>query len=220
MVQDMPMRLDHFSYVTSHDQLADTVFRIGSRLGTTFIDGGIHPSFGTRNFTAPLINGQYLEVVCPLDHPATQQTHWGKAVTRKLESGGGWLSWVFSTDAISSVEARFGRESVEGTRIRPDGTQLKWKQIGVKDIEVSQELPFFIEWLSKNHPSMDGLPTAEVIKINIVDSQQMKHSLFYKEIMESLRGVEIGFIDRSDEYPIPGILSIEFKTSNSTIEID
>ena len=32
------MRLDHVSYVTSHDQLADTVQRLGSRLGTTFVD--------------------------------------------------------------------------------------------------------------------------------------------------------------------------------------
>ncbi len=79
------MRLDHVSYVTSHDQLADTVQRLGSRLGSTFVDGGIHPRFGTRNFTAPLIGGQYLEVVCPLDHPATEQTPWGKAVTQKLK---------------------------------------------------------------------------------------------------------------------------------------
>ena len=65
------MRLDHVSYVTSHDQLADTVQRLGSRLGTTFFDGGIHPRFATSSFTAPLLDGKFIEVVCPLDHPAT-----------------------------------------------------------------------------------------------------------------------------------------------------
>ena len=65
------MRLDHVSYVASHDQISDVVNRIGSQIGTAFVDGGIHPKFGTRNFTAPLLNGQYIEVVCPLDHPAT-----------------------------------------------------------------------------------------------------------------------------------------------------
>ena len=60
------MRLDHVSYVTSHDQLADTVQRLGSRLGSTFVDGGVHPRFGTRNFTLSLQNGHYLEVVCRL----------------------------------------------------------------------------------------------------------------------------------------------------------
>ena len=81
------MRLDHVSYVTSHDQLADTVQRLGSRLGSTFVDGGVHPRFGTRNFTLPLQNGQYIEVVCPLDHPATEQTPWGKAVSKKAQEG-------------------------------------------------------------------------------------------------------------------------------------
>ena len=51
------MRLDHVSYVTSHDQLADTVQRLGSRFASTFVDGGIHLRFGTRNFTLPLQNG-------------------------------------------------------------------------------------------------------------------------------------------------------------------
>ena len=81
------MRLDHVSYVTSHDQLADTVQRLGSRLGSTFVDGGVHPRFGTRNFTLPLHNGQYVEVVCPVEHPATEQTPWGKAVSKKAQDG-------------------------------------------------------------------------------------------------------------------------------------
>ena len=42
------MRLDHISYVASHDQISDVVNRIGSQIGTAFIDGGIHPKFGTR----------------------------------------------------------------------------------------------------------------------------------------------------------------------------
>ncbi len=54
------MRLDHISYVASHDQISDVVNRIGSQIGTAFVDGGIHPKFGTRNFTAPLLNNQYL----------------------------------------------------------------------------------------------------------------------------------------------------------------
>ncbi len=77
------MRLDHVPYVTSHDQLPDTVQRLGSRLGSTFVDGGVHPSFGTRNFTMPLQNGHYIEFVCPLDHPAKEETPWGKAVSKK-----------------------------------------------------------------------------------------------------------------------------------------
>jgi hypothetical protein len=65
--------IDHVSYITLHDQLVDTFQHLGARLGSTFIDGGIHPRFGTRNFTLPLRNGHYLEFVCPLDHPTSDQ---------------------------------------------------------------------------------------------------------------------------------------------------
>ncbi|NCU83175.1 MAG: VOC family protein, partial [Actinobacteria bacterium] len=54
------MRLDHISYAATHDQLVDVVQRIGSRIGSAFTDGGIHPRFGTRNFTLALKNGHYL----------------------------------------------------------------------------------------------------------------------------------------------------------------
>jgi len=142
------MRLDHVSYVTTHDQLADTVHRLGSRLGSTFVDGGIHPRFGTRNFTAALRNGQYIEVVSPLDHPATEQTPWGRAVSKKAEEGGGWFTWVFSTKDMKKIEEKFGRTAIEGHRTRPNGTELKWKQIGVREIVESREFPFFIQWIS------------------------------------------------------------------------
>ena len=56
--------LDHVSYVTSYDQLADTVQRLGS-----------------RNFTLPLHNGQYIDVVCPLDHPAIN----GKVIAKVVK---------------------------------------------------------------------------------------------------------------------------------------
>ena len=150
------MRLDHVSYVTSHDQLADTVQRLGSRLGSTFVDGGVHPRFGTRNFTMPLQNGQYIEVVCPLDHPATEQTPWGKAVSKKAQEGGDWPTRVFATEDIAQIEEKFGRSAIEGHRTLPDGRDLKWKQIRVNEITDSGELPFFIQWLTADQVTQDG----------------------------------------------------------------
>ena len=214
------MRLDHVSYVTSHDQLADTVQRLGSRLGTTFVDGGIHPRFGTRNFTAPLLDGKYIEVVCPLDHPATEQTPWGKAVSKKAQEGGGWLTWVFSTEDISPIEEKFGRKAVDGHRTRPDGTDLKWKQIGVKEITDSRELPFFIEWLTEDHPSKDGNAVASIQKIVIADKDQLSDSWFKEEILGALTGVSIEWTNSDSNDGENGIVGIEIKSPAGLITID
>jgi hypothetical protein len=214
------MRLDHISYVTSHDQLADTVQRLGSRLGTTFVDGGIHPRFGTRNFTAPLIGGQYIEVVCPLDHPATEQTPWGKAVSQKAAEGGGWLTWVFSTDDIAPIEKKFGREAVEAHRIRPDGSDLKWKQIGVKEIAEARELPFFIEWLTSDHPSKDGSAVSKIEKIVIADRDQLAESWFKEEILGALDEVKIEWADPKNHDELNGIVSVTLKLKGNEVSLD
>ncbi len=220
MVQNISMRLDHVSYVTSHDQLADTVQRLGSRLGTTFVDGGIHPRFGTRNFTAPLLDGKYIEVVCPLDHPATEQTPWGKAVSKKAQEGGGWLTWVFSTEDISPIEEKFGRKAVDGHRTRPDGTDLKWKQIGVKEIEESRELPFFIEWLTEDHPSKDGNAVARIEKITIADKDQLSDSWFKEEIIEALTGISVEWVNPNSNDGENGITQITVKTPSALVNLD
>ena len=214
------MRLDHVSYVTSHDQLADTVQRLGSRLGSTFVDGGIHPSFGTRNFTCALNNGQYIEVVCPLDHPATEQTPWGQAVSKKASEGGGWFTWVFAARDISSIETKFGRQAVEGHRTRPNGSELKWKQIGVKEIADIREFPFFIQWLTADHPSQDGTPCAEIKKIVIADKDQLTDSWFKEDILAALGEIAIEWVDPLTNDNQSGIVAVHLSMSGEIAIID
>src|SRR6187402_3148556 len=142
------MRLDHVSYAAGPDGLAGTARRIGGLLGKSFADGGMHPRFGTRNMILPLADHTYLEVVEVLDHPASDKAPFGQAVRARSALGGGWLGWVVSVEDIAKVEARLGRDSVQGNRHRPDGVELRWRQIGVKGLQSDPQLPFFIQWQS------------------------------------------------------------------------
>ena len=214
------MRLDHVSYVASHDQISDVVNRIGSQIGTAFVDGGIHPKFGTRNFTAPLLNGQYIEVVCPLDHPATDATAFGKAVKQKADAGGDWLTWVFSSADLANVEEKFGRKAADGARTKPDGSELKWKQIGVKEITGASELPFFIQWLTEQHPSKDGNSVAKITKIVIADDGQLADSWFKEEINSALKEVEIEWVKPELNDGEKGIVAVELSVNNNKIRVD
>ena len=214
------MRLDHVSYVASHDQISDVVNRIGSQIGTAFVDGGIHPKFGTRNFTAPLLNGQYIEVVCPLDHPATDATPFGKAVKKKADAGGGWLTWVFSSNNLKKVEEKFGREAADGSRTKPDGSELKWKQIGVRDIIGSGELPFFIQWLTDKHPSKDGNSVAKISKIVIADDEELANSWFKSEIKSGLSDIQIEWIQPESNEGDKGIVKVEINLNNQLVIIN
>jgi len=205
------MRLDHVSYVASHDQISDVVQRIGSQIGTAFVDGGIHPQFGTRNFTAPLLNGQYIEVVCALDHPAAEKTAFGQAVSRKADEGGGWLTWVFSTEDIVPIETALDRIAIDGHRRHPDGTDLKWKQIGVKELLSEPELPFFVQWLTGAHPSLNGNPAAKISKIIFSGTNPFFSSIFSSELESALSLSKISTVLEENEEGA-GIFAIEFST--------
>ncbi len=44
-----------------------------------------------RLFFMSLVVSHYIEVVCPLDRPVTEQNPWGKAVSKKVQEGGSLL---------------------------------------------------------------------------------------------------------------------------------
>ena len=214
------MRLDHISYAASHDQLVDVVQRLGSRIGSAFTDGGIHPRFGTRNFTLALKNGHYLEVVCPLNHPAADASPFGKVVSQRANEGGGWLTWVLSTDDISPIEKKLGRKAVEGHRMKPDGTELRWKQLGVLNTLEDSQLPFFIQWQTSNHPSKDGVATASISKIEIAGSSGVIEEWTDTNLNSALSDIDIIWVDPINNDGSTGIVAVYLETSAGQIKLD
>ena len=213
------MRLDHVSYAVSNNELSSTVQRIGSLLNTAFEDGGIHPEFGTRNFICPLINGQYRDVVCPLEHPATDLTPFGKVVKQKALQGGGWLSWVLVMEDLTKIEEIMGRKAVNGHRIKPNKTDLTWQQIGVLDILDNPQLPFFIKWLSGNHPSGDQKANSLIKKINFFGQKKVLENTLNinLNLLPQINLIEAISLENLEEI---GIKSVIFETNNELIEIE
>jgi hypothetical protein len=212
------MRLDHISYVASHDQISDVVNRIGSQIGTAFVDGGIHPKFGTRNFTAPLLNGQYVEIVCALDHPATDSTPFGRAVKRKSEDGGGWMAWVLATDNIAKIENDLGRKAIEGQRQKPNGSLLKWKQLGVLDVLENSKYPFYVEWISKEHPSSDGIANSKLLEITIESEDESNLKSLTELKTQVSDNFDLKFIKSDSNFS--GIKEISFQVEQKLVKIN
>jgi hypothetical protein len=215
------MRLDHVSYVTSHEQLADTVQRLGSRLGSTFVDGGVHPRFGTRNFTLPLQNGHYIEVVCPLDHPASDSSPFGKAVSKRAAEGGGWLTWVVAVDDVAAIELRLGRQAVDGHRTKPDGADIRWKQIGVLGTLEDRQLPFFIEWIENHHPSTDGKAVATITKVEIAGDEKTIAEWLGSNAQQAMGdNIEVIWLSPADNDGENGIVAVHLKTPSGSVRLD
>lgn len=212
------MRLDHVSYAVSHSALADTVQRFGADLGAGFFDGGRHPRFGTQNFVLPLAGDMYIEVVAALDHPAADQAPFGRAVRQRADNGGGWLGWVVSVDDIAPIETRIGRSAIEGHRRRPDGYDLQWRQLGVLDLIVDPQLPFFIEWISpkSEHPSR-AHSEVRISKLEIAGDAAVVAEWLGEPSNHPLDDIDVEWIDGSDD---AGIVAITFETPGGSLRLD
>jgi catechol 2,3-dioxygenase-like lactoylglutathione lyase family enzyme len=211
------MQLDHVSYAVTSAELADTVQRLGADLGAAFVDGGKHPRFGTRNFILPLAGGTYIEVVAPLDHPAAESAPFGQAVRQRAEAGGGWMGWVVQVSDLASVEARIGREAGEGHRVRPDGVDVCWKQIGLIDLMADPSLPYFINWNDvSQHPSVGFNSPIKISEIAISGDRDKLVSWLGVQGEELIDSVNLNFVEDEDG----GIAAVTFQTGNGLVTIE
>lgn len=212
------MRLDHVSFAAGPDGLASTAKRIGGQLGVEFVDGGIHPRFGTRNMTLPLAGNTYLEIVEALDHPASDKAPFGQAVRERSALGGGWLGWVVACRNLDSVEARLGRAAVDGNRHLPDGGELKWKQIGVNGLRSDPQLPFFIQWDSPHEmrPGATGQEPWRLAGLEIAGDPHRVSEWLGKPVEDALEEVTVQWTAPNGT---PGILAATFTTPTGVVRI-
>lgn len=219
------MRLDHLSYAAEPDGLVATAKRLGELLGQEFVDGGVHPRFGTRNYTMPLRGGLYVEVVEALEHPASDKAPFGQAVKTRSALGGGWMGWVVATDDMAPVEERLGRKAVPGNRHLPDGTELVWEQIGINGLIADPQLPYFIKWNVpiELHPGNAGSDVTLTV-LEISGDPQRVQEWVGEDLTERVdpwtgkpaENVECKWVA---EHGIPGLLAAQFSTPNGLVRI-
>lgn len=212
------MRLDHLSFAVGPDGLAGTTVRLSKLLDAKFIDGGVHPRFGTRNMVMPLAGHQYLEVVEVLDHPASDKAPFGQAVRARSDLGGGWLGWVVSVDDIEPVERRIGRHAVPGNRHRPDGYNLQWQQIGVRGLQSDPQLPFVVSWdiPPEEHPSQDGDSDIHLTALEIAGAAGRVDDWLGEPALAALGDIEVHWVAPNGS---PGIVAAQFSTPQGVVRI-
>jgi hypothetical protein len=213
------MQLDHLSYVAGPEGLGACAQRIGSRLGAGFADGGLHPAFGTRNFVLPLTHGCYLEIVAPLDHPASDRAPFGRAVAARSRAGGGWLAWAVRVDDIAMQEARLERAAAPGHRHRPDGFDLRWRQIGINDVTEDPQLPFFIQWDidDEHHPAVGGSQIT-LQGLEIAGDEGSVDAYLGTSTRQPLDGVNVDWLSPFDGET--GVVAAVFATARGEVRVD
>lgn len=212
------MRVDHVVYAAEHDGLRATAERLAKLIGVEPVDGGVHPRFGTRNVILPLAHERYLEVVEVLDHPASDKAPFGQVVRARSACGGGWLGWVVRVDDITAVEERLGREAVDGNRHRPDGVELRWKQLGVRGLQADPQLPFFVQWGDNiPHPSEGAEESGVTIEsLEIAGDPDRVRDWLGLPADATSSVIDFTFVS---PHGTPGLMSVTFYTREGDVTI-
>lgn len=212
------MHLDHVTFAVGPQGLDATTEKLGSLLGSSFVDGGVHPRFGTRNRILPLRNRQYLEVVEVLDHPAADKMAFGQVVRARSEAGGGWLHWCLAVEELAEVEERMGRHAVPGNRHRPDGFNLEWHQIGTSSMKADPQLPYVTRWdiAPEEHPSQAAPSDVELVQMEIAGDPQRVADWLGETVFDALESIKV---DWAAPNGMPGILAVTFRTPHGDVRI-
>ena len=137
------LRLDHLGYAVRDLDEAAVRFREG--FGLDSVVGGRHVEFGTANRIVPL-GDQYLEIVGVVDRAEAEASAFGRSVLEDTAERDRWLVIVAETDDVEAEAARLGLEISSGVRVRPDGSEIRWRMTGLDAPEREPWMPFFIQW--------------------------------------------------------------------------
>jgi hypothetical protein len=167
----------------------------------------------------------YLEVVEALDHPASDKAPFGQAVKARSALGGGWMGWVVAVDDTAPVEERLGRPWVPGNRHLPDGTELRWKQIGINGLIADPQLPYFIHWETpvELHPGNAGSDVT-LTCLEISGDPQRVRDYLGEDLRERVdpwtgKPAENVAISWVAEHGTPGLLAAQFMSPLGEVRI-
>ena len=144
----MLRQLDHVVMVVRDLAAAMDDYR---RRGFTVTPGGEHTDGLTHNALIPFADGSYLELVAFHDLSRGLTHGWWKIAA----DGGGLADFALLSDDLAADTAALGElvahPPAQGGRMRPDGTQLKWRTA-----ILVPPLPFLIEDLTPRDLRVPG----------------------------------------------------------------
>jgi hypothetical protein len=120
---------------------------------------------------------------------------------------------------MAPIEQRLARPAAAGHRVRPDGFDLRWQQIGINDASADPQLPFFVNWLTddEHHPSAGG-SRVRLTRLEIAGDEDAVDAYLGTSARQPLDGIEVDWVYGEDGES--GVVTATFDTSHGAVTLD
>lgn len=137
------IELDHV--IVAVRDLASAAAHFERDYGLASVEGGRHRGLGTGNRIVPL-GDAYVELMAVVDADEAEGSPLAAWVRETCSEGDRLGALCLRTDDAGAVARRLGVPALEMSRVKPDGTELRWKLAGLEQTLADPRLPFFIQW--------------------------------------------------------------------------
>lgn len=173
--------IDHLVYASP--DLDESIRELRDLLGVTAAVGGQHPRWRTRNALLSLGPRVYLEIMAPdssLPDPARPRPFGIDQLDRPRLAT--WVAHSADLQKIASIAENEGIDLGEiqaGSRVRPDGSLLRWSMTDLTTEREGGVIPYFIDWGDSIHPAETAPKgcTLEGVKIFHPDAKRITRIL-------------------------------------------
>lgn len=165
----IPNGLDHLVYASS--TLERGIDEIEALLGVRPVRCGHHPRYGTHNAQLALGDGVYLEIIAR--DPELPAPPRGALIDLPSNADSRLLTWVYRTADIEAAASAAGDAAVglgpveSGSRVRPDGSEIRWQMTDPYAMPMAGAIPFLINWGAMTHPSAVVPSAGQFVELEI-----------------------------------------------------
>lgn len=151
------IEFDHV--IVAVGDLAAAGARFERDYGLVSVEGGRHRGLGTGNRIVPL-GDSYVELMAVVDEAEAEKSPLAAWVRSTCAGGDRVAALCLRTDDADAVAERLGTSAVEMSRLKPDGTELRWKLAGYENMLADPSHPFFIQWYADSADLPGASPVA------------------------------------------------------------
>jgi len=128
---------------------------------------------------------------------------------------------VIGVSDLGPIEERLGRAAAPGNRIRPDGFELRWHQVGIKETLSDPQLPWFTHWDIDwaQHPAAGG-GTIRLDRLDVAGERDTVLAFLGEDAVRSLEALKVKWLSTSDNDGESGVVAAHFSTPAGLVRLD